>query len=281
METALFPCVIESLHEPNYGICACYELDEATSTRKGEVFTFHAGNSDSPLKVIDSVRLDAGVLDCKYVDHTLYAALSTEQLNVYEISRDKYTLSKTDSISKPGEGLFLSVSASPSIDSETNHIVGVSTQQGSVILYSKGEDGFNEHFFASEAHKLAGEAVPAWIVALYPKSTNVFLTGGDDCKFRLWDTRAGEYPTTTKSFHDAGVTTAQWHPLHEYLCVIGSYDESFSIWDTRSLRSPLLHHPTGILTLAFAVQMECLTVAAMQVAGFGEPNGSSKEIHNI
>lgn len=250
MDTALFPCVIESLRDPNYGLCACYELDEATSTRKGEIFTFHVGDdSDSSLNVIDSVRLDAGVLDCKYLGHTLYAALSTEKLNVYQVDAGNYRLSESHSTSKPGEGLFLSVSASTCSENETNRVIGVSTQQGSVIVYNEGEDGLHERFFVSEAHKLAGEAVPAWIVAIYPQSTNVLLTGGDDCKFRLWDTRSGESPTATKSFHDAGVTTAQWHPVYEHVCAVGSYDESVSVWDIRSLRSPLLHHSTGMLVM--------------------------------
>lgn len=253
MDTTLFPCVIESLRDPNYGLCACYELDEASSTRKGEIFTFHVEDGDSSLRVIDSVRLEAGVLDCKYLGHTLYAALSTEKLNVYTIDAGNYSLSEPYSVSKPDEGLFLSVSASTCSETKTNRVIGVSTQQGSVIVYNEGEDGLQEQFFASEAHKLAGEAVPAWIVAIYPQSTNVLLTGGDDCKFRLWDTRSGESPTATKSFHDAGVTTAQWHPVYEHVCAIGSYDESVSVWDIRSLRSPLLHHSTGILVAIIIV----------------------------
>lgn len=238
MDTRLYPCVVENLNQPNFALCACYELDEATGNREGEIFTFEI-KSNLDISIIDTIRLDAGVLDCKIFNSTLYAALSTEQLKTYRIEDNH--LHEFYSVSKDGEGLFLSVSV-------VQDKFAVSTQQGSLLIYQAGEASADEICFASQAHKLSNEPVPAWITAINPHNTNIVVSGGDDCKFRLWDIRlAGEeiFPTSTKAFHDAGVTSAQWHPTRENFLALGSYDEHITIWDVRNLKKPVLHHHTG------------------------------------
>lgn len=251
MKTRLFPCVIERLRQ-NAVICACYELDEATNTREGELLVLEV-DSEQSVSVEQSLKIDAGVLDCKILDNVVYASLSTERLCCYSISTDdNSTLSIAQCISKEGEGLFLSVSVVPITDVPSSSRVraAVSTQQGSIIVYETADSGeLHEIYYSHAAHKLAGEAIPAWIVALNNHNPNIMVSGGDDCKFCLWDCRiSGDSARlATKTFHDAGVTSAQWHPDRENIFVLGSYDESVSVWDSRNIKQPILHHSTGML----------------------------------
>lgn len=126
--------------------------------------------------------------------------------------------------------------------------IAVSTQEGSIIVYHlSGDKEFSEIFHVSEAHKMTGVAMPVWIVCFDPHSKSTLVTGGDDCIMKLWDIRQGNTPTHTNKNHNAGVTSAQWHPIIEHTFITGSYDEYVRIWDQRSLRSPVSETHTGAL----------------------------------
>jgi WD40 repeat protein len=127
--------------------------------------------------------------------------------------------------------------------------IAVSTQEGSIIVYHLSDDKeFSEVFNISEAHKMTGVAMPVWIVCFDPHSKSTLVTGGDDCIMKLWDIRQGIAPTHTDKNHNAGVTSAQWHPTIEHTFITGSYDEYVRIWDQRSLRSPVSETHTGAMT---------------------------------
>ena len=118
--------------------------------------------------------------------------------------------------------------------------ITVSTQHGSVIVYKlSSENEFSELLHIRNAHQMCGESMPVWITCFDPHSKNILVTGGDDCMMKLWDIRQGDCPTHTNKGHNAGVTSAQWHPTDEHVFASGSYDENLRIWDHRVMRCPI------------------------------------------
>ena len=127
--------------------------------------------------------------------------------------------------------------------------IAVSTQEGSILVYQLSDDKeFSEVFSVREAHKMTGVAMPVWIVCFDPHSKNTIVTGGDDCVMKLWDIRQGSAPTHSNKTHNAGVTSAQWHPVIEHTFITGSYDEYVRVWDQRALRSPVAETHAGAMT---------------------------------
>ena len=118
--------------------------------------------------------------------------------------------------------------------------ITVSTQQGSVIVYQlNNQNEFSEILHINNAHVMLGECMPVWITCFDPHSKNTLVTGGDDCMMKLWDLRQGDQPTHNNKVHNAGVTSAQWHPVDEHVFASGSYDENLRVWDHRAMRSPI------------------------------------------
>ena len=74
---------------------------------------------------------------------------------------------------------------------------------------------------------------------------------------KLWDLRAAASPIAIVKRHNAGVTSAQWHPRLEHVFASGSYDEFVRIWDDRMLVKPLLEIHTGNRSIKIA-QNKCL-----------------------
>ncbi len=85
-----------------------------------------------------------------------------------------------------------------------------------------------------------------WIVHFDTHTPDLLYSGADDCKFKCWDVRAGGSSNNIRSSvfvdetHSMGVCSIASHPTRSHVLATGSYDESLRIWDTRSLRKPLL-----------------------------------------
>jgi WD40 repeat protein len=122
----------------------------------------------------------------------------------------------------------------------------MSTQSSSIIITTMTETGLEETGHKQAVHCLLGQPMPIWTVAIDKRyDTNKFISGGDDCAMRLWDLRADSCVGANSRQHTAGVTAAQWHPVHEHMFLTGSYDETCCIWDMRNIKSPLHVVQTG------------------------------------
>jgi diphthamide biosynthesis protein 7 len=241
MNTDLHPCTIESipcLGHKNLPVFACgsYELDEMSSNRKGNVSIF--GFLDSTFKNFDILHREecsGGVLDIKISNLKLGLALSSETVEIYKIHNNG-KIEKEFTGSKNNEGLFLSLNwdSNPIDDCfRIDEKIAVSTQNSSIIVYTKE---LNELNHIQNAHVMMAEPMPVWTVAFNFHSKITLLSGGDDCKFKLWDLRTINSSSTTSttttstfyakpiavsSHHNAGVTSAMWHPYHPNVFATG------------------------------------------------------------
>lgn len=264
INTAYHSCSIERLTVLEKGsscssffACGSYELNEDAGTRAGSISVMRYDSSNQSLSVKEDCPCDSGVLDIKVNGSVLGSAMSDGSLDLYKVyveCTEGKILSKIATVSKSDEGLFLSLDfnsrlskGSPSSDDR----IAVSTQASSIILYKHTEAALVEDAQICTTHSMMGEAMPAWIVAFDPHSRHTLLSGGDDCKFRLWDLRTVDdsggdnAPIAVNKQHTAGVTSAQWHPYNSNVFVTGSYDEHAMVWDCRNLRKPLLDIHTG------------------------------------
>ncbi|CDW61266.1 WD40 domain containing protein [Trichuris trichiura] len=75
---------------------------------------------------------------------------------------------------------------------------------------------------------------------------NAFIvySGGDDCQWKSWDLRLPvRKPLYVNKFHSAGITCLFDNASEVLFC--GSYDDSLSAWDKRSLTKPVDHIHVG------------------------------------
>jgi diphthamide biosynthesis protein 7 len=245
-----------------YFACGTYELDESSKERAGSIVVVKYNKEK--LCVTSEVTTGSGVLDMKFCSNCLGAVLSDGSLDIFNFEHqdNDVQLQRTLSVNKEDEGLFLSLDFQDRFSDATVLSLGskiaVSTQTGSVIVYRYNESSLDEDLHISTAHSLFGEAMPAWIVAFDPHDRHTLLSGGDDCKFRLWDMRASDTPTSLNKQHTAGVTSAQWHPTDSNRFVTGSYDEHLMVWDRRQLSRPLTDIHTGELIIVVLHNISCV-----------------------
>lgn len=94
------------------------------------------------------------------------------------------------------------------------------------------------------AHTLFGCPAEVWTVCfasnrLYNTYADTVISGGDDCKLKIWDVRlcgiSNPKPVSVNTNFDVGVTAVAYHPSLEHIFAVGSYDEEVRIFDMRKL----------------------------------------------
>ncbi len=258
-------CSIERVSDSGF-VCGTYELDSDSDCRAGDLFFLQYDDGSKCVKILSGTSCDSGVLDIKVCGNVMGTVMSAGCIDVYHLTQDVIA-TKLHSAKECDEGLFLSLDFDQrwaTIDSNTNSSnnvidcdLAVSTQMGSIIVYQLAADGLHKVHHMAECHTMFGEVMPAWITIFNPHGKHCVLSGGDDCKFKLWDLRTvggggterctTATPTAVNKAHTAGVTSAQWHPTREHVFATGSYDEHCMVWDARSLgQQPLLDIHAGV-----------------------------------
>jgi WD40 repeat protein len=97
------------------------------------------------------------------------------------------------------------------------------------------------------AHSMLQSPAEVWSVCFAEKcfdtTTAAVISCGDEGQAKVWDIRATNRPMQVLKHHfDAGVTCVAPHPRVEHMLIMGSYDETVCIYDTRYFR-PLFRSP--------------------------------------
>lgn len=206
------PCCIETISNSNsftegtsIFACGAYELknDGSTENRVGSItlysilddnFDSKKNESSKTIKLLSEIDCgnSGGVLDMKANKFQLISAMSSSTVDIYgvNVTEDDASLQRLDSVSKPDEGLFLSVDSNGLEESKNGHGLGenvlvTSTQSGSILIYQYSTSGVTELHHIPDAHVFSSEAMPVWVVAMSGRSRNQIVSGGDDCKLKV------------------------------------------------------------------------------------------------
>ena len=248
--TKLHPCVIESLNNttfPSLFVVGSYQLCEETNSRQGAIEIY-----DSTLnKQLSLLEISSGVLDIRVINENSILVAdslgSVHLINIVDLSNNsncdnnasenmaKFDLKQVSSWESSDDGLALAVDFYDTSIIKTH-------QNGSIHLGQMTPTGFIDTQHITNAHTLLGESQPIWTVTFNKHNNgNTFLTGGDDCKMKLWDIRTDlNTPNAINSISTAGVTAIQYHPTNPHIFVNGSYDEYARIYDDRNFRVPVM-----------------------------------------
>ncbi|XP_076160276.1 diphthine methyltransferase [Ptiloglossa arizonensis] len=231
-------------------VCGTYQLmkdNEATLDkskslkRLGHIYMFRVIDNGR-LYLLQMLKVPA-VLDMKWM-HVMYqnkillgVVNSLGYLQVYQLKSDEgkeaLKLLTETKISHSDDVLALSLDWCTGRwmdNNKSNSKIVVSDSKGYVSLFEINENELNK-INSWPAHEFE-----AWIAAFDYWNINVIYTGGDDCKFQVFDTRIGTHPIALNKIHGAGVTSIHSNATKEFLLSSGSYDDTLRLWDTRNLK---------------------------------------------
>lgn len=237
--------------------CGTYQLqkgtgeEDASTSRTGRLYLFEfrrEGSVRPPLTELQ--RMDtAAILDMKWChvplsgEPVLGMAMASGELQLYSLSNSQegnHSLHSLSSLEVGGERLALSLDWSTGRMDSSDVRVVCSDSAGCVSVLMPAEGGLTA-LSQWKAHEFE-----AWISAFSYWDTQLVYSGGDDCKLKGWDLRAGpSCPTFTSKRHSMGVCSIHSNPHQEHILATGSYDELILLWDERNMRQPLSESPTG------------------------------------
>lgn len=224
--------------------CATYQLDEAVQQRHGRVILLRAPH------VTFATDLRSGALDLSWLDASCLAtADASGHMTLWRLAASD-ALEEVSRIELCQDSLVLAV------DSRLQQLCA-SDSAGGVALIDPGAQKVTQRW--------AAHSFEAWCSALSPHEDKLLMSGGDDCRLRLWDGRAEPVaPVGAKTF-DMGVTCGAFHPHNAHLLAVGSYDERATLWDHRSLRQPVAERKVGggVWRLKWSEDGSFLLAAAM------------------
>ncbi|XP_051278305.1 diphthine methyltransferase isoform X2 [Dicentrarchus labrax] len=237
--------------------CGTYQLqkgageESAAPSRTGRLYLFEfrrVGLMSPPLTELQ--RMDtAAILDLKWChvpvsgQAVLGVAAATGELQLYTLSDSQEggrSLQILSSFEVGADRLALSLDWSTGRMDSCDVRVVCSDSAGCVSVLSMAEGALTA-LSQWKAHDFE-----AWISAFSYWDTQLVYSGGDDCKLKGWDLRAGpSSPTFTSKRHSMGVCSIHSNPHREHILATGSYDEQVLLWDGRNMRQPLSESSLG------------------------------------
>lgn len=217
--------------EESSSIIACgkYHLQESTKERIGAISLYEFDKNTGSLNNLQNVDR-AGVLDCRWnnTGDRIITAEADGKIGLFNFHHSDNHLQFTNEFQLPSESITLAVDWNSSFDK----CIG-SYSDGNVVIINT-IDGFQE-----ESTFIAHEGAEVWAISSSKYSPHLFYSGGDDCKLKSWDSRMGYESSTFCKRYDMGVTCIQSSMHNEHYIVVGSYDETVSVFDIRNMRRPI------------------------------------------
>lgn len=194
-------------------VVGCYEY--SNGQRTGSLVKFDGA---SPTKRKSVTRANFGILDLALLKNEhLISANSNNSIGLCSDSRiEEISLGAKDAVVLAVESAGGKILASKS--------------DGSIACLSSNMD---------VEQTLKAHSMEAWSCSFLDESGKIAASGSDDCTLKLWDATNCFENIATISHHRAGVTCIERVPGSSWHFASGSYDNSLSTWDLRSLASPI------------------------------------------
>ncbi|XP_022093584.1 diphthine methyltransferase-like isoform X2 [Acanthaster planci] len=221
--------------------------------RLGQIRFYHLNQDTEEASLAELQRIEmAAILDMKWCHNVISEqpllgivnASGELQLLSLNSKAGGFTLQPTacHRVSQDNNCLALSLDWNTGkYHSQTPSVI-VSDSKGSLTLCRLCDDSSSvESMLRWPAH-----GFEAWIAAFDYWQPNVVYSGGDDCRFKGWDTRTPcSKPLFISKSHSMGVCSLHSNAHRENLLASGSYDELVLLWDTRQMRQPLTQTNVG------------------------------------
>ncbi|EGG11342.1 uncharacterized protein MELLADRAFT_102236 [Melampsora larici-populina 98AG31] len=148
---------------------------------------------------------------------------------------EKYSCASKDT-------LCLALDISDKVQRASDQQVVTSLSNGEIVLM----DLSSSNHRLEETSRWHAHDFEPWTCGFDYWQPSTILTGGDDCKLKIWDTRSGtSQPIFTYKQFEGGVTAVRSHHLREHIYAVGSYDAHLRIFDKRYISKPICDYDVG------------------------------------
>lgn len=256
--------------------CATYQLiekpkdDESPAERIGSLMLYEICKEETKGNITDCVQKlqhlkTNAILDMKWhkndADNSiLTVADSKGEVHFYNFTEKR--LVHQNRLIIDAESLCLSTDWCKTVNP---HQAAYSMSSGDLCIVQLAESE------PTLIHSWKGHSLEAWIIACDYENGNLFYSGADDCRLKLWDLRMGlSNACFTSKYHEMGVCSIQANPIHNHIFASGSYDETIVLWDNRSMKAPLGELKTGggVWRLKWHPQFSRMLLAACMHNGY-------------
>ncbi|KAJ2094050.1 hypothetical protein GGI09_005620 [Coemansia sp. S100] len=227
------------------------ELTSADAQRIGRIYVCDVtpGADNSELAIVERQRIEtSAIFDIKWSYNQVNGrelvgvACADGKVHIYSAddSSDGSYLSPVCVSESESTSMCCSLDWSNRLAENSNPEIVASMSDGTVQLL-KLSDSSMETIHEWHAHD-----AEAWIASFDYWNTSTVYSGGDDARFKGWDTRMDlSSPVFNSRRHQAGVCSIHSNFHRQFMLATGSYDETVMIWDTRNMRVPVTEYNVG------------------------------------
>eukprot|EP00033_Pygsuia_biforma_P002652 GCRY01002933.1.p1 GENE.GCRY01002933.1~~GCRY01002933.1.p1 ORF type:complete len:352 (+),score=49.84 GCRY01002933.1:344-1399(+) len=234
----------------NIFCCGTYQLQE-NGERTGLLHIFDT--QDEKLNLLEKLNCDEAVFDVKWSEKQFEGkeilAVAGSLGNIFLFLWDS-SLQKLASAHAFAEDVD-SLHSAPPMCTGVNFAPALCSSSDFNLVTSKTDGSLSTLSFGGQSSLSVDRTWLAhnnevWTAVFDSSNLNLVYSGSDDTRWKGWDLRMDlSFPTFTSKQHDGGVCTISPHPTHPHVLATGSYDDTLCLWDTRSIRRPLLQHNLG------------------------------------
>lgn len=227
----------------NFFACGTYQLLEEEKKKVGQLHLYQVHKEEGVASFTERSRQDRdAILDLKWstvADCALLGEVDSKgSLSIFKLDEGKLNLLCSTQV--VDGALALSLDWNNRVQPSGEPLLTVSQSNGGVSICQLS----NTELKVIRA--FVGHEYEAWVSAFDYFHPNVVYSGADDCNLKLWDIRENAPQCLLTKQYDAGVTSIQSSPHQENCLAVGSYDESITIWDTRTMKQPQYRISTEI-----------------------------------
>ena len=218
-------------------LSAGYHLNKETQEKTGAIFFFQISKDHNliPLKE-ENIILDYGILDIKFSNKDnkyIFTANSDYSYTIFDLinnSIDKYYLYNEENKEEKNK--------------ITNDIIEIDKNEQKIIFGTNDGNVFiNDLNMNKNIHTIKNaHDYGIWSIKLLESDENIYLTGGEDGKIKLWDIRSNsKYININDKSYQSSINYIDMLKcdLSKNIILTGSYDEKIIFFDIRNFPKEL------------------------------------------